>query len=178
MSVTLPLTVSPAASTSYWPGAPSSAAGLQLLIMEDSSFGLRRPAPAFELTLLVPLSAVTACNHGRVRLATTGAHWAEVRRHHRLIRGMALFITALVTAALVTAANTAAPAALVHALRTGEAAGGSFLLVAALNIWGTNVVISALWFWTTDHGGAALHIQSSIGKWISPQTSWNKIDDE
>ena len=57
---------------------------------------------------------------------------------------------------LITVTNTAALVALVHALLNGKAAGGPTLRVDALNIWGTNVVIFALWFWTTDRGGAAL----------------------
>ena len=141
-------------------------AGLQLLIVNDLSLGPRWLAPALELVLLVPLSAATAWNQGRVRRATTDAHWAEVHRHHRLIRRMALFMTAL-----VTAANTAALAALVHALLNGKAAGGSTLLVDALNIWGTNVVIFALWFWTTDRGGAAMrgHPSAQDPDFLLPQ---------
>jgi len=30
-------------------------------------------------------------------------------------------------------------------------------LLDALNIWGTNVIIFALWFWTLDRGGPASH---------------------
>ncbi|MCJ2069595.1 hypothetical protein MKK75_12480 [Methylobacterium sp. J-030] len=126
-------------------------ASLQLLVVNDFSLGPRWLAPTLELALLVPLSAATAWNQGRARHATTDAHWADVHRHHRLIRRMALFMTAL-----VTVANTAALSALVRALLNGKAAGGSTLLIDALNIWGTNVVIFALWFWTTDRGGAAL----------------------
>jgi hypothetical protein len=63
---------------------------------------------------------------------------------------------ALFTTALVELTNTAALAALVHALLNGKAAGGPTLLIDALNIWGTHVVIFALWFWTTECGGAAL----------------------
>jgi hypothetical protein len=62
---------------------------------------------------------------------------------------------ALFTTALVELTNTAALATLVHALLNGKAAGGPTLLIDALNIWGTHVVIFALWFWTTECGGAA-----------------------
>jgi hypothetical protein len=63
---------------------------------------------------------------------------------------------AAILTALVTVANTASLAALVHALFKGKAGSGPTLLIDALNIWGTNVIIFALWFWTTDRGGAAL----------------------
>ncbi|KQS71486.1 hypothetical protein ASG32_29030 [Methylobacterium sp. Leaf361] len=132
-------------------------AGLQLLVVNDFSLGPRWLAPALELALLVPLSAATAWNQGRERHATTDAHWAEVHRHHRLIRRMAAILTAL-----VTVANTAALAALVHALFKGKAGSGPTLLIDALNIWGTNVIIFALWFWTTDRGGAALRGHPSV----------------
>jgi hypothetical protein len=122
-----------------------------MLVVNDFSFGPRWLAPALELSLLVPLSAATAWIQGRARRATTDAHWAAVRNHHHLIRRMATVLTAL-----VTVANTAALAALVHALFKGKAGSGPTLLIDALNIWGTNVIIFALWFWTTDRGGAAL----------------------
>ncbi|MCJ2087625.1 hypothetical protein MKK88_16780 [Methylobacterium sp. E-005] len=148
-------------------------AGLQLLIVNDFSLGPRWLAPALELALLLPLSVATAWNQGRARRATTDAHWAEVHRHYRLIRRMALFMTAL-----VTVANTAALVALVHALLNGKAAGGSTLLVDALNIWGTNVVIFALWFWTTDRGGAALrgHPNAGVPDFLFPQMTFGSAE--
>ncbi len=148
-------------------------AGLQLLVVNDFSLGPRWLAPTLELALLVPLSAATAWNQGRARRATTDAHWAEVHRHHRLIRRMALFMTTL-----VTVTNTAALVALVHALLNGKAAGGPTLLVDALNIWGTNVVIFALWFWTTDRGGAALrgHPSARDPDFLFPQMTLPQQD--
>ncbi|CAO4191698.1 hypothetical protein LFADAHJC_LOCUS20 [Methylorubrum extorquens] len=118
-------------------------------------------------------AAATAWNQGRARRATTDAHWAEVHRHHRLIPRMALFMTAL-----VTAANTAALAALVHALLKGKAASGPNLLVDALNIWGTNVIIFALWLWTTDRGGAALrgHPHAQDPDFLFPQMTLPQQD--
>jgi len=132
-------------------GAIACVASLRLLVVNDLSLGPRWLAPALEVALLVPLSTITTWNQGRARHATTDAHWAEIHRFHRLIRRMAVLLTAS-----VTVANTAALAALVHALLNGKVAGGPTLLVDALNISGTNVIIFALWFWTTDRGGAAL----------------------
>ena len=148
-------------SLDFWlaRGAIACVAGLQLLVVNELSLGPRWLAPALELALLVPLSAATAWNQGRARQATTDAHWASVRRHHRLISRMAMVLTAL-----VTVANTASLAALVHALLQGKAGNGPTLLLDALNIWGTNVIIFALWFWTTDRGGAALRGHPNAGE--------------
>jgi len=136
-------------SLDFWlaRGAVVCIAGLQLLVVNDLSLGPRWLAPALELALLLPLSAATAWNQGKARRATTDAHWVDVLHHHRLIRRAAVVLTAL-----VTLANTVALAALVHALLKGKAATGPTLLLDSLNIWGTNVIIFALWFWATDRG--------------------------
>jgi len=42
---------------------------------------------------------------------------------------------------------------LVRALLQGHAGTASTLLVDALNVWITNVIVFALWFWSTDRGG-------------------------
>jgi hypothetical protein len=162
-------------SLDFWlaRGAIACAAGLQLLVVNDLSLGPRWLAPALELALLVPLSTATAWNQGRARRATTDAHWAAVHQHHRLIRWAAAVLTAL-----VTAANAAALAALVHALLAGRAAGGPTLLLDALNIWGTNVIVFALWFWTTDRGGAALrgHPRARDPDFLFPQMTLPQQD--
>lgn len=128
-------------------GAIVLVAGLQLLVVNDLSFGPRWLAPALECALLIPLSAATAWNQGRARRARTAEHWNLVLHHHRLIRWAAMVLTAL-----ITAMNTAALVALVRTLLAGKAGSGPTLLIDALNIWGTNVIIFALWFWAIDRG--------------------------
>ncbi len=64
-----------------------------------------------------------------------------------MIRGMALLLT--VTVMLI---NFDALFSVIRALTHGSKAGLS-LLLDALNIWFTNVVVFALWFWNTDGGG-------------------------
>lgn len=154
-------------------GAIACVAGLQLLVVNDLSLGPRWLAPALEVALLVPLTTITAWNQSRAQRAETDAHWAEIHRFHRLIRRMAVLLTAL-----VTVANTAALAALVRALLNGKAAGGPTLLVDALNIWGTNVIIFALWFWSTDRGGAALrgHPRAQDPDFLFPQMTMAQDD--
>ena len=57
---------------------------------------------------------------------------------------------------LVTVMNFAALLYLVRALLGGHAASsGQSLLLDALNIWGTNVIAFALWYWNIDRGGPA-----------------------
>ena len=147
-------------------GAIALVAVLQLLVVNDLSFGPRWLAPALELALLIPLSAATARNQGRARRAKTGEHWNSILQHHRLIRRAAMGLTAL-----ITVMNTAALAALVRALLTGKAGSGPTLLIDALNIWGTNVIIFALWFWAIDRGGAVMrgHPQSGASDFLFPQ---------
>lgn len=126
-------------------------AALQLLVVNELSVGPKWLAPSLELTLLLPLSVATAWNQGRARRARTEVHWALVAHHHRLIRNAALALTVL-----ITAMNTGALVLLVRALLAGRAGGAPTLLVDALNIWVTNVIVFALWFWAVDRGGAAI----------------------
>ncbi len=64
---------------------------------------------------------------------------------------MALFLTIA-----VMAINFDALAAVTRALLSGgKGPSGQSLLIDALNIWFTNVVIFALWFWNIDRDGPA-----------------------
>ena len=155
-------------SLDFWlaRGAIAIVAGLQMLVVNNLSFGPRWLAPSLELALLIPLSAATAWNQGRARHATTEAHWSIVVHHHRLIRRAAITLTGL-----ITVMNTAALVSLVRALLAGKAGSAPTLLVDALNIWGTNVIIFALWFWAVDRGGAVMrgHPQAGSLDFLFPQ---------
>lgn len=143
----------PSHALDFWlaRGAVAVVAGLQLLVVNDLTPGPTWLAPVFELALLAPLSAATAWNQGRARRATTERHWSLIAHHRRLIRRAAIGLTAL-----VTLVNTASLAALVRALLAGRAGSAPTLLVDALNVWATNVIVFALWYWTTDRGGASM----------------------
>ena len=109
-------------------------------------------APLFEFALLLPLSAATAWTQIRVRNATTAHHWGVIHHSRRIIRGAAMILTLL-----VTVINLEALFAVMHALLHGaKGATGASLLLDALNIWFTNIVIFALWFWNLDRGGPAI----------------------
>jgi hypothetical protein len=133
-------------------GAIALIAALQWLFINGNlTPGPRWLAPAVEMAMLAPLSAVTAWNQRAASLATAEHHWLRVGATRRIVRGMALLLTVLVMA-INFDALVAVTRALLHGARgpTGQA-----LLLDALNIWFTNVVIFALWFWTLDRAGPA-----------------------
>jgi hypothetical protein len=123
---------------------------LQIGIVNDLAVGPRWLAPGLELALLVPLSAATAWTQRRARGASTDAQWASIGRNRRMVRRLALILTAI-----CTVMNFGALARLVVAIFAGHAGGGKTLLLDATNIWATNVVVFALWFWSLDRGGPA-----------------------
>lgn len=128
-------------------------AALQLLMINNLAIGPKWLAPGLELALLAPLSVATAWTQVMVRDAVTDQHWREVEQARRLIRVAALSLTAL-----ITAMNFTAVFELVRLMLVGEGRRpGETLLLDGLNIWVTNVIVFALWFWSTDHGGPAAH---------------------
>lgn len=133
-------------------GSIALIAGLQMLFVNNHLvFGPRWFAPAVELALLIPLSAATAWTHQRASLASEPVHWTRISGYRRLIRRMALILTVL-----VMCVNFEALVAVVRALlSTAKGPSGQSLLLDALNIWFTNVVVFALWFWNIDAGGPA-----------------------
>jgi hypothetical protein len=123
---------------------------LQIVIVNDLSVGPRWLAPVLELALLVPLSIATVWTQRRARKASTDAQWNLVGRQRLLMRRLAISLTAL-----VTLVNFGALARLVEAILAGNAGSGRTLLLDALNIWATNVIIFALWYWALDRGSPA-----------------------
>ena len=125
---------------------------------------------AIELALLIPLSVATAWTQSRMRTATTPDHLQLIHHHRRIIRQAAMLLTAI-----ITAINFEALYAVLHALLYGaKGATGQTLLIDALNIWFTNVVVFALWFWNLDRGGPAmraLHKVNAKPDFLFPQTA-------
>jgi hypothetical protein len=97
--------------------------------------------PAVELALLVPLVAVNP-----TRL-TAETRWS---------RNISLVLTGV-----IIAANLYALALLLHDLTTPAAANGRALLLAALQVWLTNIVAFALVYWDLDRGGAVARLPTS-----------------
>src|SRR6516164_7674503 len=128
---------------------------LQIGIVNDLAVGPRLLAPGLELAILLPLSLATAWTQIRARHASTESQWTSISRHRRNVRRLAIVLTAI-----CTLMNFGALARLIAAILAGHAANGKTLLLDATNIWATNVVILALWFWSLDRGGPARGIIS------------------
>ena len=124
--------------------------GLQLLLVNRLTIGPRWLAPAAELALLIPLSIVTAWAQDMVVKASSDHHWHMIARRRRMIRTLAVVMTAV-----ISLMNLASLVMLVTALLGGSETNGRTLLVDALDIWAINVIAFALWYWSMDHGGPA-----------------------
>lgn len=129
-------------------GAVVVIALLQILLVNDLTFGPRWLAPTIELVMLVPLSIATAWNQARVRVATAEHHWDAIGNYRLWIRRAAILLTAV-----ISLVNCGALLELIRRLLQGHGGTGQTLLIDALNIWITNVIIFALWYWSTDRGG-------------------------
>ena len=131
-------------------GAVLVIVALQIAIVNDLMIGPRWLAPALELALLIPLSIATAWTQRRARSAATDEQWNVVGRDRLMVRRLAIALTAI-----VTLMNLGALIRLIIAILAGHAGSGRTLLLDAVNIWVTNVIIFALWFWALDRGGPA-----------------------
>jgi hypothetical protein len=139
-------------ATDFWlaRGAILVIAALQLGIVNDLAVGPRWLAPALELALLIPLSVATVWTQTRARAASTAAQWANIGRYRHIVRRLAFTLTAI-----CTLMNFGALVRLIAAIFAGHAGSGNAMLLDAANIWATNVVIFALWFWSLDRGSPA-----------------------
>ena len=93
--------------------------------------------PALEILLLIPLVLTAPRKVSRLHVV------------ERLWRRRA----AIVLIGLISLANAASIVLLVHLIITGHKTNGHELFRAAINIWLTNVIVFALWFWLLDEGG-------------------------
>ena len=121
-----------------WPAELAVLAALLLYVTLPArlTLGPVWVVPALELALLIPL-ALTA----RHRLHGEAA-W---RRY-----------AAIALIAIINAANLASLILLVHYLLVpGTKATGRELLFSSIEIWLTNLIIFALWYWELDRGGPA-----------------------
>ena len=121
---------------------------LQVGFVNDLSVGPRWLAPAIELALLVPLSIGTVWTQRSLRRAEKDETWNLVRDKRKFVRRLATVLTAF-----STLINFIALALLMRAIIDGHAGTGRTLFLDAVNIWVTNVVVFALWYWILDRGG-------------------------
>jgi hypothetical protein len=121
--------------------AIAAAAAIYAVLPHDLLFGPRWLIPAVEMVLLATLIAINP-----TRLTTE----TRVSR----LASLALVIVIIV-------ANTASLGILIRDLTSTQPTTGRHLLVAALQVWGTNVIAYALVFWEIDRGGAVARLPSS-----------------
>jgi len=105
---------------------------------------LRIVVPILALALLIPLT-----------VAAPHRHVEESGRRRKL---------SIAITALVTLANAAALVFLIHyLLNGGTSVHGKGLLLAGAEVWWTNVIIFALWFWELDGGGPPARMREPAG---------------
>jgi uncharacterized membrane protein len=135
----------PAHGEPRWPASLAVLAALALYITLDRKFQFvpigpssLRPierwlTPILEMALLLPLSL------------------GAPRRHHNEPKWARMAAVALI--AVVNLSNVISLGLLVDGLLHGSKTSGSPLFFAAINIWLTNVIVFALWYWELDRGG-------------------------
>ena len=69
----------------------------------------------------------------------------------------------IVLAGLITLANASAIALLIYGIVTEDGFEGRYLIVAAVQVWFTNVIVFALWFWEIDGGGPRHRAEAPAG---------------
>ncbi len=106
---------------------------LQIALSARLTLGPNWLLPALELAMLIPL--------------------AFAPRDHTIGKHRSIRIGAVILIAVINASNVISLAFLVRSMLHGSKAGGTTLLLDALNIWFTNMIIFALWYWELDQGG-------------------------
>lgn len=126
-----------------WPAAIALIVALVLYATLPSSFlpGLRYVVVGLGVALLIPLFAV---NPVRLHRQTEWSRWLSV--------GQTL---------LLLVANQVALVQLIFQLVTGSRADGPTILLAAVQVWVTNVIVFALLYWEIDRGGPVSRTQSA-----------------
>jgi len=125
------------------------------LLPSDVLFTNRLLVPGIEVLLLV---ALLVTNPRRMTRQTRWSQWASI---------------ALASVVIVT--NVVALVMLVAQLSTGDAS-GSHLLVAAMQIWLTNVIGFALLYWELDRGGPVVRREAERDD--LPDADWRFSQDE
>jgi hypothetical protein len=128
-----------------WPAAIAVlvALALYLLLPQTLVIGSRIAVVALEVVLFVPL--VIANPH-------------HMTKENRLLRSLSIGLVLL-----IAVANIAALVLLVREMVNGETTEGKKLLLAAGQVWVTNIIIFALTFWELDRGGPVRRTQADHG---------------
>jgi hypothetical protein len=129
------------------PGEPRGPAALAILVAialytllpNRLLIGPRFVVPVLEILLFIP---IVAANPRRLTKQT------------KVLRRLDIALLLL-----IAASNATALVLLIHRMLDGSGTGGSSLLLAAGQIWLTNVLVFALAYWTLDRGGPVSRIQ-------------------
>lgn len=144
----------------FWPAQLTVALtiALQLTLPSRVTVGPTWLLPALEAVLLIGL-AVASPMH--------------LKAEHAGRRRTALAMTALVSGANIISLYLIAHELLHHGVHNGHA-----LIVAGSEIWLTNVMIFALWYWETDRGGPGRRATGRDGEpdFLFPQMSDDRIE--
>ncbi len=133
-----------AATESRWPAALAllSAVVLYVTLPDHLTLGPPWLLAIVELALIVPIVAVFP------RRTYDEPTW--------------LRYGAIVLIAIINAANVASLVFLVHFLLTGgPKATGIELLLSSVEVWLTNIIVFALWYWELDRGGPTARLLPS-----------------
>jgi hypothetical protein len=120
------------------------------------TFGTRFAVPVLEVALLVPLIAVNP------RRFTRETRWSRT--------------LSLGLVAIIAAANLVSLGLLVRALVSGDAADSKKLLLAALQVWLTNIIVFGMAYWELDRGGPVK--RSQLGREQLPDADFRFSQDE
>jgi len=123
---------------SRWPATAATlvAVGLYGALPNQFVVGPRFVIPGLELLMIAGVVAVNPL---------------RMTRQNKRARALTIVLTGVI---LVT--NLVALVVLLHALVTSKSDRGAALLVAALQVWLTNVIVFALFYWELDRGGPVI----------------------
>lgn len=111
-----------------------AAIALQLALPDKFSVGSRYIIPAVEAILLVALSFTTP--------------------KERVFKSLARRVNAILLIVVISVANGYALGVVANQLlKGGRVSNGRELILTAINIYLTNIIIFALWYWEMDGGG-------------------------
>jgi uncharacterized membrane protein len=128
------------------------AIALQLALPDNFSVGTRYATPCIELLLLAFLSLTTP--------------------KERIFRSLTRRLNVILLIGITSAANAYSLGVITHKLLTnGHLADGRSLILASINIFLTNIIIFALWYWEMDGGGPGRrqHIAKYEQDFLFPQ---------
>lgn len=106
---------------------------LYAALPSNLTFGTRFAIPVLEILLLIPLVAVNPRRFAR-----------ETRWSRALSVGLV---------GVIAAGNLLSLGFLIHALVSGNASDSKKLLLAALQVWLTNIIVFGMAYWELDRGG-------------------------